>query len=176
MDPVTVPPDIGVLLQSWLVAGEGDRLLPRASTCVAADTRGETLPGLVLGFCQVMVLLAIAVALATRLPMVVNMVTCLVVYFLGHLTPVLVQVSQNRLNTDKSGSPVFKMVNFVAQVFDTASAQPGVFQHRTGPHHRPADWLPTFAGYVGYVGGYACLYTAIVLLIGLVLFEDRDLA
>src|SRR5262245_4752457 len=52
------------------------------------------LPGVVLGFCQVMVLLAIAVALATRLPMIVNLVICLVIFFLGRLTPILEQVSQ----------------------------------------------------------------------------------
>src|SRR5262249_34732984 len=43
------------------------------------------LQGTLFGLCQVMVLLAIAVALATRLPMVVNLVTCLLVFFLGHL-------------------------------------------------------------------------------------------
>src|SRR5205085_138323 len=40
---------------------------------------GDTLPGLLLGFYQVMVLLAVAVALATRLPMVVTMPICVVV-------------------------------------------------------------------------------------------------
>lgn len=174
MEPVTLPPDVGALLQSWLGTGEG------ASFCRGLTLwllhAGETLPGLVLGFCQVMVLVALAAALATRLPMVVNMVVCLIVYFLGHLTPVLVQVSQNRLNTDRSGSPVFKLVNFVAQVFDTVL--PSLEFFSTGPALIADQQLDfrQFAAYAGYVGGYACLYTAIVLLIGLVLFEDRDLA
>src|SRR4029077_6600991 len=42
------------------------------------DDAATTLPGLVIGFCQVMVLLAIAVALATRVPMLVNLPICLV--------------------------------------------------------------------------------------------------
>ena len=53
------------------------------------------LPGMLLGFCQVMLLVAIASALATRLPMAVNLVACLLLFFLGHLAPVLVQVSHN---------------------------------------------------------------------------------
>src|SRR5262249_21153664 len=40
----------------------------------------DTLPGLVLCFSQVLVLVALAVALATRVPMVVNLPTVLVVY------------------------------------------------------------------------------------------------
>ena len=123
-------------------------------------------PGLVLGFCQVMVLLAIAVALATRLPMVVNLVICLMIFFLGHLTPVLAQVSQQR----------FALVRFMAQLFDVLL--PGLDLFNIGPV-LARDSLPPpadFARYVGSVSGYALLYTAIALLIGLILFEDRDLA
>jgi ABC-type transport system involved in multi-copper enzyme maturation permease subunit len=123
-------------------------------------------PGLILGFCQVMVLLAIAVALATRLPMVVNLVVCLVVFFLGHLTPVLAQVSQNR----------FALVRFMAQLFDILL--PGMEFFSIGPA-LTRDTLPPaqdFAVYVGSVAGYAVLYSAIALLVGLILFEDRDLA
>ncbi len=136
----------------------------------------DTLPGLLLGFYQVMVLLAVAVALATRLPMVVTMSVCLVVYFLGHLTPVLVQVSQHQLSADKSGSPVFKLVNFMAQAFDVFL--PALDRFSLGPSlvsdNPPPlrDLLP----YVGTVNVYATLYTIILLLFGLVLFEDRDLA
>jgi hypothetical protein len=123
-------------------------------------------PGLILGFCQVMVLLAIAVALSTRLPMVVNLVICLVIFFLGHLTPVLAQVSQQR----------FRLVRFMAQLFDTLL--PGLDLFNIGPA-LTRDTLPSgpdFALYVGSVAGYAVLYTAIALLFGLILFEDRDLA
>jgi hypothetical protein len=123
-------------------------------------------PGLILGFCQGMVLLAIAVALATRVPMVVNVVSCLVVFFLGHLTPVLAQVSQNRL----------ALVHFMAQLFDTLL--PGLDLFNIGPALTREALPPPgeFAVYVGSVAGYAILYTAIALLLGLILFEDRDLA
>jgi hypothetical protein len=130
------------------------------------DIAWDNMPGLVLGFCQVMVLLGIATALATRLPMVVNLVICLLVFFLGHLTQVLVQVSEKR----------YALVNFVAKVFD--NLLPGLEYFDLGPllaRDVPPPALD-FHLYIGYVLGYAILYTTIALLFGLILFEDRDLA
>src|SRR5262249_50853637 len=60
-----------------------------AGMALWASEAAATLPGLVLGSGQAIFLLALAVALATRLPMILNIVTCLVVYVIGHLTPVL---------------------------------------------------------------------------------------
>lgn len=122
-------------------------------------------PGVVLGLCQVMVLLAIAVALATRLPMIVNLVICLVVFFLGHLTPILEQVSQNKA-----------LIQFMAQLFDTLLPSLDLFS--LGPVIARDDppALGPFSVYVGMVSVYAMLYTTIALLFGLILFEDRDLA
>jgi hypothetical protein len=122
--------------------------------------------GLVLDFGQLMVLLAIAVALATRLPMVVNLVVCAAVFFLGHLTPVLTAVSQDR----------FALVHFTAQLFDTLL--PGLEFFDMGPATVREVPVPAgeFAVYVGSVTLYSLLYTTIALLFGLILFEDRDLA
>jgi hypothetical protein len=134
--------------------------------CVWFVDAAAATPGLIFGFCQVMVLLAVAVALATRLPMVANIVICLVVFFLGHLTQVLVQVSRGR----------FELVNFMAKVFDTVL--PGLAFFDVGPiiaRDVPPDaW--GFSLYIGSVVAYAVLYTIIALLFGLILFEDRDLA
>ena len=58
---------------------------------------------LALGFGQVMVLLAVAASLATRLPMVVNLVMCLLLFFLGHLSDPLVEVTERLRQT--AGSP-----------------------------------------------------------------------
>jgi len=124
------------------------------------------LVGAVFGLCQVTVLLAIAVALATRLPMVVNLVTCLLVFFLGHLTHVLVVVSSGR-NT---------LVNFIARFFD--NVLPGLEYFDYGPvviRDVPLD-PGSFARYMGSIVAYAVLYSVIALLFGLILFEDRDLA
>ena len=49
---------------------------------------GETIAhhiGLLLTFGQVMILLSICTALATRLPFIINLVICLFIYFIGHL-------------------------------------------------------------------------------------------
>ncbi|HLJ95516.1 MAG TPA: ABC transporter permease [Gemmataceae bacterium] len=122
--------------------------------------------GSVFGLCQVTVLLAIAVALATRLPMVVNLVTCLLVFFLGHLTHVLVVVSSGR-NT---------LVNFIARFFD--NVLPGLEYFDYGPVViRDVALDPgRFSLYLGSIVAYAVLYSVIALLFGLILFEDRDLA
>ncbi len=52
------------------------------------------MPGLVLGFFEVTVLTAISVAISTRLPMLANLVVCILIFFLGHLSPVLVEVAE----------------------------------------------------------------------------------
>lgn len=126
----------------------------------------STLQGTLFGLCQVMVLLAIAVALATRLPMVVNLVTCLLVFFLGHLTHILVIVSAGR-NT---------LVNFIARFFD--NVLPGLEYFDYGQvviRDAPPD-PGRFSLYLGTIVAYAVLYSIIALLFGLILFEDRDLA
>jgi ABC-type transport system involved in multi-copper enzyme maturation permease subunit len=133
------------------------------------DSSGAALPGLVIVSCQVMVLLAIAVALATRVPMVVNIPICIVFYFLGHLTPILISVSRGR-------GGAFRLVEFMAQVFDTVL--PGLEHFSLGAVIVRDAPLPAgeFALYTGSVSLYAVMYTAIALLFGLILFEDRDLA
>jgi hypothetical protein len=135
----------------------------------------DTLPGLLLSFCQVMVLVSIAVALATRLPMVVNLTIVLVVYLTGNVTPVLVEIGR-RAQQASPGSVVAQMLSFVAQVFETIL--PGLdFFHigATGGSDTPLPAGP-FALYILSVTFYALLYTLIVILFGLVLFEDRDVA
>jgi hypothetical protein len=141
----------------------------------ATDWLGEAFArqlGLVLGFGQVMVLLAIASALATRLPMVINLVICLAIYFLGHLAPVLVRYSAT---VGGENSPL-RLVGFIAQVFDVIL--PALEFFNMGPaviRDTPLEFWP-FARYVVSVQAYAVVYTVIALLFGLILFEDRDLA
>ncbi len=136
---------------------------------------GETMAhtvGLALGFGQVSILVAIAAALATRLAFVVNLVVCLVVYFLGHLAPVVVRVTQSQRGQG-TGTAI---VQFLGNVFDTLL--PGLEFFNNGPaiiRENPLA-LGAFTLYALTVCGYAALYTTIAMLIGLLLFEDRDLA
>jgi ABC-type transport system involved in multi-copper enzyme maturation permease subunit len=131
------------------------------------------LPLLTIGFGHVMVLLAVAVALATRLPMLVNVPVCLFVYLLGHLTPILKAVAASRIQEQETQ---YKLVKFLADVFDVIlpgldlfDLSPAVIRDAPLP---PAD----FTVYTLHVSAYAVMYTTIALLFGLVLFEDRDLA
>jgi hypothetical protein len=128
---------------------------------------------ILLGFGQVTILVAIATALATRLPFVVNLVLCLVIYFLGHLAPVVVKVTEKTQAGASAGS---KLVGFLGNLFDTLL--PGLDFFNGGPaiiRETPLDLWP-FSAYVLAVFGYAIIYTSIALLVGLLLFEDRDLA
>jgi ABC-type transport system involved in multi-copper enzyme maturation permease subunit len=126
--------------------------------------------GHVMGLGLVMVMLAIAVSLETRLTMIVNLVCCLVIFILGNLSPVLVQASQQL----QGGA--LALVRFLARLFDILL--PSLQYASTAQVYIRETPLAAaeYAAYVGSVVGYFVLYTAIALLAGLILFEDRDLA
>jgi len=128
--------------------------------------------GLFLGYGQVMVLLAIATSLATRVPMVVNLVLCLLFFFLGHLAPVLVQVSQQL----SQKADALALVSFLAQLLDKVLPSLDFFNTSQVFIRETQLDLGPFAWYVGSVLLYALAYTGMALLAGLILFEDRDLA
>src|SRR5262249_39793040 len=73
--------------------------------------------GLILGFGQVMVLLAVTAALSTRLPMAANSILILVVFFLGHLAPVMHRAAEDW----KSQNPTtaVSLVSFLTQLLET---------------------------------------------------------
>ena len=130
----------------------------------------EVLPGLVMTFSEVMVLIAVAVALATRATMVVNLATVLAIYFLANVTPVLVTIGHDA--KVHSPGPVAELLSFTAGVFDMVL--PDLDAFRIGPALVTDAALP--APYILSVMLYGLLYTLIVVLIGLILFEDKDLA
>src|SRR5262245_26458488 len=66
-------------------------------------------------FGQVMILLAICTALATRVQFVVNLVICLGVFLIGNLSPIMVHVTDKREN---EGNPAFKMVRLIHRLFN----------------------------------------------------------
>jgi ABC-type Na+ efflux pump permease subunit len=123
-------------------------------------------PGIVCNLCQVMILTAVAVALATRLPLVVNLVICLMLFFVGRLAHVLVEQS----DPNKGGN---QLVHVMAQIF--ATLLPGFNYFDVAPALVNDIDVP-WAGYVDQAAIHAVAYTAIALLFGLILFEDRDVA
>jgi ABC-type transport system involved in multi-copper enzyme maturation permease subunit len=125
----------------------------------------QVLPGLVLGFFEVTVLTSISVAISTRLPMLVNLVVCGAIFFLGHLSPVLVDVT--------SQANVNELVSFMARLF--AWVLPALEYFNAGPAISTGAVIP-WVGYVIPALGYCMLYSGAALLFAFLLFEDRDLA
>ncbi len=161
------------ILQAMVPSPEGAALASGIATWLG-ETLANTL-GFLLGFGQVIVLVALASALATRVPFVVNLVLCLMVFFLGHLSPVLVQVTSN-LTSGGDAPSQLQLVGFLAQLFD--AVLPALEFFNMGPaivRDSPIE-LGAFSAYVGTVFVYSLIYAAIALLLGLILFEDRDLA
>jgi hypothetical protein len=137
---------------------------------------GETLAhhlGLARIFGQVMILLGICTALATRVQFVVNLVICLGVFLVGNLSPIMVHVTDKPENEN---NPALQLVRFIAQLFNAVFPSLDAFD--MGPAIIRDTPLSTwsFAGFVITVLLYALLWAAIGILSGLVLFEDRDLA
>ncbi len=138
-----------------------------------ADSAAHHL-GLLLGFGKVMVLVAIASTLATRLNILGNLFLNLLVFFLGHLAPMMRRVTEDLKETNPNAA--IGLVGFLAQLLDTL--MPALELFNMGPaiiRDTPIS-LGAFAVYVMSVCFYAVVYTAIALLFGLILFEDRDLA
>jgi ABC-type transport system involved in multi-copper enzyme maturation permease subunit len=153
------------------VPSQPGKAVARGAGLWFSDVAAHSL-GLFLGFGKVMILVAIAAALATRLSFVVNIVLCLLVYFLGHLAPVVVRVTESTAGTAAGAG----LAAFLGRLFDVLL--PALEFFNMGPaiiREAPLDW-GQFAIYVLTVFGYSCLYTAIALIVGLLLFEDRDLA
>jgi ABC-type transport system involved in multi-copper enzyme maturation permease subunit len=127
----------------------------------------QILPGLVLGFFEVTVLTSISVAISTRLPMLANLVVCMLIFFLGHLSPVLVEAAT------APNSQINELVGFMARLF--AWALPSLEFFNAGPSISTGAVIP-WVGYVLPAFGYCVLYSGAALLFAFLLFEDRDLA
>jgi len=122
----------------------------------------KTLPALTLIFMEVAVMTAVSVAISTRLPMLVNLVTCFVIFVIGHLTPVLVQ------STFKGIAPVRLMAQFLATVLPSLE--------NFNMSAAVATGTPVPDQYLGICAAYCVAYSLAAVLLAFILFEDRDLA
>jgi ABC-type transport system involved in multi-copper enzyme maturation permease subunit len=122
------------------------------------------LPGLALAFMETVVMAAIAVAIATRLPMLANLSICFTIYLVGHLLPLLVM--------SKKVSDPYGIVQFTGQLF--AVVLP-VLEH-FNIYAAIAGGAQVPWSYLGWALVYCVLYSSVALLFALLLFEDRDLA
>ncbi|MDB5338887.1 MAG: putative rane bound transporter [Planctomycetaceae bacterium] len=126
------------------------------------STMVQTIPGIVLIIFEVSVMTAVSVAISTRLPMVVNMVSCLAIFVIGHLTPALVD----------SGSLRLELVEFMARMFATVLPALEVFNIQaaiaTGAEVPKIYLLSSLL--------YTVCYAGMAILLAFIMFEDRDLA
>ncbi|CAN5683096.1 ABC transporter permease subunit [soil metagenome] len=137
----------------------------RIDTAMQMGHVKQVLPGLVLGFMEVTVLTAISVAISTRMPMLVNLIVVIAIFFLGHMTPVLVQQSV--------AIGASELVQFMAQLFQWIL--PNLEFFNAGPAISTGVVI-SWTGYVLPALGYCVLYSGAALLFAFLLFETRDVA
>ena len=141
-------------------AREGAKVDPVWWEC--ADEMVTVVPGLALAFLETVVMAAIALAVSTRLGTVANLIICFAIYSLGHLVPLIVQSSVGK----------FAIVRFTGRLFATLLP---VLDHFT-VEAAVVGGVPIPWDYLGWAALYAALYSAVAILLALVLFQHRDLA
>ncbi|MDR0521287.1 MAG: ABC transporter permease [Planctomycetaceae bacterium] len=141
-------------------ARESSKEVPTAVECAAAV--GDILPGMALSYLETVILAAVAITVSTRLPLLPNLTLTLMIYLLGNIVPVIVQSSMGQ----------FPMVVFAADVASAVLPNLDHFSMETAvAMERAVPW-----SYVGGTVVYTCLYCGVLLIVSLLLFEDKDIA
>jgi ABC-type transport system involved in multi-copper enzyme maturation permease subunit len=140
-----------------------ESVLPEALWTDCFDEMMDIVPGLILGFFETMVITSISVAIATRLPMLPNLLISFSIYALGNLAPMLVQANVN---------DPFGIVRFVGHFFATVLPVLENFNIQAAI----SAGLTVPITYLLWAMLYSFLYSTIAMLLALALFEDRDLA
>lgn len=122
----------------------------------------QTIPGLALAFFEAIVFGAFAVALGTRLSLLPTFAICFAIYLLGHLTPTIVDSAAGGLPLVEFFS---QLVSAVVPNLSHFSMEAAIDAEVTIPWSVIASVLV-----------YTAIYGLAATLIGLLLFEDRDLA
>jgi hypothetical protein len=122
----------------------------------------QTIPGLAMAFFQAVVIGAISVALGTRLSFVANFAICFAIYMLGHLTPTIVASAEGGL----------PLIEFFSQLISAAVPNLSLFSMEAAiDSDIQVPW-----SILASVMLYTVMYFLMATLLGLLLFEDRDLA
>jgi ABC-type transport system involved in multi-copper enzyme maturation permease subunit len=135
---------------------------PEPETAYKLAIMLKTIPGLILIFFEICVLTAVSVAISTRVPMVVNMVTCFAIFVVGHVTSVMVE----------RGLLQIELVQFTAKL--VATALPNLEVFKTEAAIATGTFVPPV--YLGYAALYCAAFSMAAILLAFILFEDRDLA
>jgi ABC-type transport system involved in multi-copper enzyme maturation permease subunit len=127
-----------------------------------------SVPALALAFLETVMITSISVAASVRLAMIPNLLICATVYVVGHMMPLIVQSAVGKLPIVAF---VGQFLSTVLPVLEHFNIQAAIASGRDAAMSL-ADW----GVYLGWAAGYALLYSGIMLLVALLLFEDRDLA
>jgi len=122
----------------------------------------QTIPGLAMAFFQATVLGAFAVALGTRFSLIANFSICFSIYLLGHLTPTIVESAAGGL----------PLVEFFSQLISAVVPNLSHFSMEAAIDAEVSIPWTVLASILVYT----TIYVIAATLIGLLLFEDRDLA
>lgn len=122
----------------------------------------QVMPGIGLLVMEIAVMTAISVAISTRVPMVVNLSTCLAIFVVGHLTEVLV----------KQGVLKLEYVSFMARLIATLLPSLDLFNINAAV--ATGQVVPPI--YLAESALYCAAYCGAMILLAFLLFEDRDLA
>ena len=122
----------------------------------------QIVPGLALSFMETIVFAALSVAISTRLNLLGNFSICLIVYLLGHLTPLLVE----------SSAAGFDIIQFFGQLI--ATVFPNLENFNVEAAIAKGIYVPF--EYLSWAFLYCLIYSVIAMLLALLMFEDRDLA
>ena len=122
----------------------------------------QTIPGLAMAFFQASVLGAFAVALGTRFSLIANFSICFSIYLLGHLTPTIVESAAGGL----------PLVEFFSQLISAVVPNLSHFSMEAAIDAEVSIPWTVLASILVYT----TIYVIAATLIGLLLFEDRDLA
>ena len=145
----------------WLKVSDVEIPIPHPERIAVV---AKILPGIALTFLQVSVLGAISVTVATRLPMVMNLVICFAVFVIGNLTEIIVNQSVEG-QAKESVTFTARLISMVVPSLSAFNISSAVATGRVVPQD-----------YLGYSFLYAATYIGAMLLLGFLLFEDRDLA
>ena len=121
-----------------------------------------TIPVLGLYFMETMAIGAIAVALATRLPLLANFITCFVVFLIGNLTAPLVSSTEGNN----------ELVGFVGKLIAVVVPNLNVFNVQSAVD--VGNPIPGI--YLAGVFNYLVCFAIAVWMLAMLLFEERDLA
>ncbi len=121
------------------------------------------IPALILIFFECILFVSISVAISTRVGILPNFLICFSIYVMGHLTASL--VASKEVGSIELVAFFGRLISIIFPVLDHFDASTAIMTSTVVPFN-----------YLAWTALYTLLYGTIMLLLSLLLFQDRDLA